>query len=96
MHKWPLSIHLVFDLFHDAYDPSLGHLLEENSLPIIAIFHSAKTSIAQANEALRDLVNSEVALAHNLNGKDGVPPFIEDHTSNSIPTYYDTHEPSLL
>jgi hypothetical protein len=95
MQRWPHSICLVFDVHHNSYDADLGHLPECNAFPVRVVFLRRRISSKQASPALRDRVNSEVALAHNLNGEHSMPPFMEDHTS-VIPTYENPRDSSLF
>ena len=96
VHRWPHSIYLVFDIHHDSCDSSLGHLPEHNNLPVILVHLGRKISRKRASSDLQGRVNREVALAHNVNGEHGVPPFDEDHTSDIIPTYLNVRDPCLL
>ena len=89
-------IHIVFDIFHQSYDAALGHLPKSNILPVLVVTFERTDHAQQAQSKLSKLVNTEIAKAHNLNGIDSMPPFIEDHTSGLPPLYLAPREPSWL
>ncbi|KAF2175330.1 hypothetical protein K469DRAFT_69023 [Zopfia rhizophila CBS 207.26] len=96
MHKWPHTIHIVFDIFNDSYDVTLAHLPEHNNLPIVSVHFGQRIKVARTSASLSNRVNTEIALAHNLNGQHGVPPFREDHTRDTPPLYLNPRDPSLI
>ena len=89
-------IHIVFDKFHDSYDAAMGHLPENNRLPVLIVTFGKSSHVRSAEPRLRKLVNTQIAMVHNLNGINSVPPFIEDHTSGVTPLYLAPREPSWL
>jgi hypothetical protein len=95
-HRWPCMVNIVFDTFNDSYDPKQAHLPEHNNLPVAVVRLGKKMSATHANTNLRDKVNKEIAIAHNLNGEDGLPPFLEDHTLNMVPEYANPRDFDLL
>lgn len=89
--RWS-RIHLVFDIFHPAYNPENAHLPEHNDLPTLAIFFckEGNTSLrnATATESkLRKEVNRQVQEQHTYSGIGGQPPFIADHANGNVPVY---------
>jgi hypothetical protein len=89
-------IYIVFDIFHDSYEPDLAHLMEHNSLPVIVVRFSRQVTVTSVSDNLRARVNREVASAHNFNGKNSRPPFLEDHTDGKIPEYKEPRNASSL
>ncbi|GJC94549.1 hypothetical protein ColKHC_03375 [Colletotrichum higginsianum] len=58
--RWDIRTYIVFDVFHDTYDPDTAHLSAEDHLPVISVFLSQKDSAgiagmptAQASRACR-------------------------------------------
>jgi hypothetical protein len=42
--RWHRRIYIVLDICNDAYDPDLGHILERNNLPVLAVYFSKRES----------------------------------------------------
>lgn len=71
---------LVVDASNTSYDPSLGHLPEQNRLPVSIIRLAEKVQAYPANPLIQNRVNRDIAQVHNANGIDRVPPFVTDYT----------------
>jgi len=85
--RWQ-RIHLVADVFHDAYDPAIGHLPEAEDLPVIAVFLTRdKDRVYVAGSKLSEEVNQQVREHHNQSGLGSQPPFVADHANGNVPTY---------
>ncbi|CAI7645741.1 unnamed protein product [Penicillium crustosum] len=83
--KWRTRVFFVFDICHTAYDAKLGHLPEQNKLPVAVVHLSKRNTAYVANAWLSKRVNGDIALFHNANGFGAVPPFVEDHTVGKPP-----------
>lgn len=78
--RYNLAVFIVFDVFHDAYDASTGHLREQNDLRVCTVYFGRREVAAtMAPEGIRRMVNEEIQRLHNLNGDGSVPPFRADH-----------------
>lgn len=95
-HKWQTRVMFVFDISNTAYDTEKGHLPEQNQLPVVVVSLGRTATAYEANNMVRERVNNSIAEAHNLNGINGCPPFLEDHTTGSPPLYLNPRDPSLL
>lgn len=85
--RWGSRTHVVFDLFHETYNPEEAHLPGYGNLPVIAVWLSG-TEVAQvATEGLRNRVNEEVRDTHRKFGKGGKPPFFIDHSGGKVPLF---------
>lgn len=89
--RWQ-RVFVVFDVFHDTYDPETAHLPGRNNLPVIAITFSWKegadaTHARTAGVGLRDKVNNQIRDLHDFNGIGSQPPFVVDHADGNVPTY---------
>jgi hypothetical protein len=94
--KWRSRIFLVFDIANTDYDVMLGHLPEHNQLPVVVTHFSKKKSAYAANPWVSRRVNHDIAMLHNANGFDAVPPFIEDHSLGKKPAYHSPRDISML
>jgi hypothetical protein len=94
--KWRTRVFFVFDICHTTYDAKLGHLPEQNKLPVAVVHLSKKNTAYAANAWLSNRVNRDIALFHNANGFGAVPPFVEDHTVGKRPEYVNPRDISLL
>ncbi|KAJ5450740.1 uncharacterized protein N7458_007189 [Penicillium daleae] len=94
--KWRSRAFLVFDIANEAYDAKLGHLPEHNQLPVVVAHFSRKRAAYPANSWVSQQVNHDVAMLHNANGLDAVPPFMEDHTLGTPPAYHSPRDISML
>jgi hypothetical protein len=92
--KWDHAIYLVLDVGNELYDAASGHQPEQNTLPVITVDFGTRVKTGYAPPPVRNRVNREVAILHNVNGIGSVPPFTEDHTNGS-PEYADVRDPSL-
>lgn len=84
---------IVFDIFHDMYDASRGHLPDQNNLHLYQVFISSNnnrdtTSVRRATEGVRVKVNEEIRKLYDLNGEGGKPPFKADHLDGNAPVYW--------
>ena len=93
--KWETRVFLVFDISIPSYDPSRGHLPEQNKLPVAIVRLGEKVQAYTANPTIQNRVNLDVARAHNDHGMSSLPPFTTDYTSGP-PLYLNPREPSLL
>jgi hypothetical protein len=96
--KWGLRNLIVFDIWHDTYDPMLGHLSERNHLPVLVVHFNGRghTKVRAAEPGLQRRINQETSDIHNLHGKDARPPYIVDHTLPTPPVFLDPRDPKLL
>ncbi|KAJ5682948.1 hypothetical protein N7462_006113 [Penicillium macrosclerotiorum] len=94
--KWRSRTFLVFDIANAHYDASLGHLPEQNQLPVVVAHFSKKKSAYPASSWVSQRVNHDVAMLHNANGFQAVPPFMEDHTTGEPPTYHSPRDINML
>lgn len=85
---------IVFEVFHDAYNPDDAHLPGRNDLPVIAVSFSAKhgqqvhtESAREADPRLQDQVNTQIRNLHDWHGMGSRPPFVVDHADGKVPTY---------
>lgn len=93
--KWATRVFLVFDISNTSYDPELGHLPEQNKLPVSIVRLGQKVQAYLANIPTQNKVNNDIARAHNDNGINSLPPFVTDYTSGP-PVYLNPRDPSLL
>ncbi|KAJ5126549.1 hypothetical protein N7448_007328 [Penicillium atrosanguineum] len=94
--KWRTRIFLVFDIANTDYDAMLGHLPEHNQLPVVVAHFSKKKSAYSANPWIARRVNHDIAMLHNANGFNSVPPFMEDHSLGKTPAYHSPRDISVL
>lgn len=94
--KWQTRVFFVFDIGHTSYDARLGHLPEENRLPVVVVHLSKKNTAYRANAWLSKRVNRDIALFHNANGFGAVPPYVEDHTIGKPPQYVNPRDVALF
>ena len=94
--KWKSRTYLVFDIANDRYDASRGHLPEHNQLSVVVTHFSKKRAAYPASAWVAQQVNHDVAMLHNANGFDALPPFMEDHTLGAPPSYQNPRDISLL
>ncbi|KAJ5819077.1 hypothetical protein N7474_004668 [Penicillium riverlandense] len=94
--KWRTRTFIVFDICNTAYDAKLGHLPEQNQLPVVVAHFSRKQSAYMANAWISNRVNRDIALLHNANGFGAVPPYVEDWGLGKLPQYRNPRDMSLL
>ncbi|KAJ5725087.1 uncharacterized protein N7483_006444 [Penicillium malachiteum] len=94
--QWRTRVFIVFDIAHTEYNVKLGHLPEHNQLPVVVTHFSKKKTAYTANPWVSRRVNHDVAMLHNANGFDAVPPFVEDHSSGVPPSYNRPRDISML
>lgn len=85
--KWAVRLLFVFDISNKNYNAELGHLLEQNNLPVVVVHFSSKQIAYEPRQAECERVNGDIARLQDANGYGAVPPFIEDHTKG-IPVYF--------
>lgn len=93
--KWATRLFLVFDISNTSYDAELGHLPEQNQLPVLIVRLGQKVQAYPASLPAQNRVNDDIARAHNDNGINSLPPFMVDYTSGP-PVYLNPRDPSLL
>ncbi|KAK9629779.1 hypothetical protein V6000_004827 [Aspergillus fumigatus] len=93
--KWATRVFLVFDISNTSYDPEVGHLPQQNNLPVAIVRLGATVQAYTAAIPVQNKINKDVARAHNNSGIKSLPPFVVDYTSGP-PTYLNPRDPSLL
>jgi hypothetical protein len=96
--RWDIRTYIVFDVFHDSYDPDNAHLPGENDLPVISVFLSQKESASIAGRPIANKVNRDIRALHNATGPGSRPPFFVDHADGQVPFYPNprtSHTPSI-
>lgn len=77
----------VFDISNEDYDPEKGHLPEQNQLPVVVVHLSDREIASKPHPGECARINETVRHLHDANGFGSIPPFIENHTSGTPPTY---------
>jgi hypothetical protein len=86
--RWDTHTYLVFDLFHDSYDPVYAHLPDQNALPVIKVsLRRIKRTAVTAGKIIENKVNSDLQNLHNWTGIGSQPPFSVDHADGRSPIY---------
>ncbi|KAJ0158284.1 hypothetical protein CTA2_11936 [Colletotrichum tanaceti] len=85
--RWDIRTYVVFDVFHDTYDPDTAHLPGENDLPVISVFLGRTESAGIAGRPMANKVNSDVRALHNSTGPDSRLSFFVDHADGKVPFY---------
>ncbi|KAJ2892368.1 hypothetical protein MKZ38_009944 [Zalerion maritima] len=85
--RWDLRTFIVFDIFHDTYNPDEAHLPDQNDLPVISVFLGQKESTSIAGRPMANKVNSDIRALHNATGPGSRPPFAIDHIDGKVPFY---------
>lgn len=93
--KWETRVFLVFDISNTSYYAAMGHLSEQNILPVFIVRLGQKAQTYPANPQIQKRANSDIARAHNDNGINSLPPFVTDYTSG-LPLYPNPRDLSLL
>lgn len=93
--RWSNATRIVFDLFHDTYNPDDAHLPGQNDLPVIVVYFTSKgkanpQSIQKAKAGVEVEVNKTIRDLYDMNGFGSRPPFAEDHTNGNVPTYFNS------
>ena len=78
--RWINRVFFAFDVSNTAYDPEKGHLPEHNTLPVVIVRLSRDTRAYKAGPPVQNQVNDNIGWLHNANGKNSLPPFVEDYT----------------
>ncbi|KAJ5901527.1 hypothetical protein N7495_002055 [Penicillium taxi] len=94
--NWPTRIYIVFDIANADYDATLGHLPEQNRLPVDVARFSKKRLAYKANPWVSQRVNHDIAMLHNANGFGTIPPFTEDHSLGKPPAYRNPRDITML
>ncbi|KAJ5716481.1 hypothetical protein N7493_008392 [Penicillium malachiteum] len=94
--RWRTHVWLVFDISRTSYDASKGHLPERNTLPVFIVRLGTKSRAYPAEGPSKNQINEGVARIHNLTGPRSVPPFEEDYTLDTPPSYHDARNLTLL
>jgi hypothetical protein len=87
--RWCLRTFIVFDMFHDTYNPDTAHLPGQDDLPVISVFlgKSASASASIAGTPMKNKVNSDIRAIQNATGPGSRPPFVVDHADGKVPFY---------
>lgn len=85
--KYRVRILFVFDISNKDYDAALGHLAEQNKLPVVVVHLSSREIAYEPHPGTRERINKDIAFYHDANGLGATPPFFEDHTLETPPTY---------
>lgn len=86
--KFATRTHLVFDIFHDDYQPENGHLPGQDELPVLHVQLGKKENASIPGAAIQRQVNSRIRELHDLTGIGSVPPFFVDYSSGQTPTFW--------
>ena len=92
---WPRRRNLVFDQIKTAPKFEIAHLLQDQPVTTVR-FHRQSTTQQEVGEFLRTDINSQVARCYNLHGWTTYPPFINDYTRSSPPSFANPRNLSLL
>lgn len=85
--RWDLRTFIVFDIFHDTYNPDTAHLAGQDNLPVILVSFGKKETASIAGTPMRNKVNSDIRALHNSTGPGSRPPFAVDHANGQVPFY---------
>lgn len=83
---------IVFDIFHDSYDPDTAHL-DSNELPVIGVYLGSKESVSFLQSDMAKFINDKVRDIHNDTGLGSRPPFSVDYTDGKVPVYWNPRIP---
>lgn len=85
--RWDLRTFIVFDMFHDSYDPDMAHLPGCNDLPVVCVFFGRNEKAIRAGKPLENKVNKDIRALHDKTGLGSRPPFVIDHANGKVPVY---------
>ncbi|KID94941.1 hypothetical protein MAJ_09070, partial [Metarhizium majus ARSEF 297] len=85
--RWNVRTFIVFDIFHDTYDPDTAHISGQNDLPVISVFLGETISMNVASSFVENEVNRKVQEIHDATGIGSRPPFSVDHMNGNVPCY---------
>lgn len=86
--RWDLRTFIVFDIFHDTYNPHTAHLAGQDNLPVILVsFRKKEETASIAGTPMRNKANSDIRALHNSTGPGSRPPFAVDHADGQVPFY---------
>ena len=84
--KWDKRALIVFDVFHNEYDPVNAHLPRQNDLPVIVV-NLSKHHASIAGGPIANKINEEIRSLHDLHGLQSRAPFYVDHSDGKVPSY---------
>jgi len=90
--RWNARTFIVFDIFHDLYDPDTAHI-DQKDLPVILVYLSEKKSVNLAVGGMGKVINDKIREIHNDTGLGSRPPFTVDHIDGKVPRYYNPRIP---
>lgn len=85
--RWDGRVFIVFDVYHDTYDPDRAHMHGQDDLPVIEVYLSRKEVARMAGKPTANKVNGDVRALHNATGLGSRPPFSVDHSQGKVPFY---------
>lgn len=85
--RWDLRTFIVFDIFHDTYNPDTAHLVGQDNLPVILVSFGKNESASIAGTPMTNKVNHDIRALHNATGPGSRPPFAVDHVDGQVPFY---------
>lgn len=85
--RWDSRIFLVFDMFHDTYDPGKAHLSGQNNLLVLSVSLGQRESASIAGRPMQNKVNSDIRALHNATGLGRRPPSDVDQSEGRVPFY---------
>ncbi|KAM7188714.1 hypothetical protein V8F33_010484, partial [Rhypophila sp. PSN 637] len=87
--RWDLRTFIVFDIFHDTYDPDMAHLPGHNDLPVVWVFfgRDERAGANIAGKPMENKVNNDIRALHDATGLGSRPPFVVDHADGKVPFY---------
>lgn len=85
--RWDLRTFIVFDIFHDTYDPDTAHLPGCNDLPVVWVFFGRDERANVAGKPMENKVNNDIRALHDATGLGSRPPFVVDHADGKVPVY---------
>lgn len=86
--KFTTRTHLIFNIFHNNYQPENGHLPGQNKLPVLYIWLSKGESAKTVNSFIQRTVNKRVREIHDLTGLGSVPSFLINYSSGQTPIFW--------
>ena len=78
---------IVFDIFHDTYNPDKAHLPGQDDLLVITVFFSQNKSASITGTPITNKVNNDIRALYNATSPGSRPPFIVDHADRRVPFY---------
>ncbi len=84
--RYNTRIFVVFDIFHDLYDPDTAHI-DLTNLPVILVYLGKTQNVRSVGSAMCNVINKLVRDVHDDTGLGSRPPFSVDHMDGNIPRY---------